>query len=169
MKQISYFDKFFSNELYKEFSDLSLVCDYGDTNPSKRSFSSQLISELNPELYKKFIFYVKNTLNINILESQLYLYKRKNVIFNPHVDGYPLHILVYLQGEVCNLNNGTFFMSKEENADVGNIILQTANIPNSAVIFDGRYIHGSMQATSNLKDKGWRYSLNCFITEYTFG
>jgi len=160
MKKIIYIDKFFTDDLYEEFCTLSLNCEYTYTNEAKRSFRSKDISDLDINLYQKFLKYIDNHLNIKILECQLNLYKRKNNIFNPHTDNCPLQILIYLNGEICDLDNGTFFMENK------NVILRTANIPNSAVIFDGRFIHGSIQSLSNEEKRGWRYSLNCFISDY---
>ena len=160
MKKILYIDKFFTEDLYKQFCSLSLRCEYTHTNEAKRSFCSQNILNIDTNLYHRFLKYVDNQLNIKIFKSELKFFKRKNSVFNPHIDGYPLQILIYLDGEICNLDNGTFFTNDHE------IILQTANIPNSAVIFDGNIYHGSVQALSNLDDRGWRYSLNCFISDY---
>jgi len=161
MKKIFYIDKFFPDDLYYQFSSLSLSCDYQDTNNSKRSFCSNPIILMNENLHQRFIEHVKDILNINIIECSLSFYKRKNSKFNPHIDGFPLHILVYLWGDKCDLKNGTFFMNDNQQ-----IILQTANVPNSAVVFDGNYIHGSIQAEFNVEDRGWRYSLNCFVKKY---
>ena len=160
MKKILYIDKFFTEDLYEEFCTLSLNCEYAYTNEAKRSFRSKDISDINLNLYSEFLNFTKNNFNIEIIKCKLSFYKRKNNIFNPHVDNFPLQILIYLDGEICDFSNGTFFMNNEE------IILQTANIPNSAVIFDGRFTHGSIQALSNEEHRGWRYSLNCFISEY---
>lgn len=160
MKKILYIDNFFTEDLYNQFSYLSLNCEYDYTNRAKRSFCSKPLQEINSILYKEFLNYVECNFQIKILECQLNLYKRKNNIFNPHTDNYPLQILIYLDGEICDLDNGTFFMENK------NVILRTANIPNSAVIFDGRFIHGSIQSLSNEEKRGWRYSLNCFISDY---
>ncbi|NBP02574.1 MAG: hypothetical protein EBU90_21130, partial [Proteobacteria bacterium] len=81
-------------------------------------------------------------------------------IFNPHTDGFPLQLLIYLQGDCENLENGTFFLNKDRNK----IAIQVANIANSAVIFDGEIVHGSVQGL--YENTGWRYSINCFIKEY---
>ena len=160
MKKILYIDKFLSEDLYNQFSYLSLNCEYNYTNEAKRSFCSKPLQEINPILYKEFLNYVECKFQIKILECSLNLYKRNNDVFNPHVDNFPLQILIYLDGEICNIDNGTFFMDNE------NVVLQTANIPNSAVIFDGRFTHGSIQALSIPENRGWRYSLNCFISSY---
>jgi hypothetical protein len=162
MKKILYIDKFFSDDLYDQFSSLSLSCEYSHTNPAKRSFASKNISELNSTLYDTFIKYVKDNLNIELLNCKLNFYKRKNTVFNPHVDGFPLQILIYLQGEKNNLENGTFF--NKNNSD--EIAIQVSNIPNSAIIFDGKFFHGSIQAKYLPEDIGWRYSLNCFVKSY---
>lgn len=157
MKKILYIDKFLSEDLYQLFSSESLICEYIHTNEAKRSFRSEVT---NSNLHKKFIEYVKENLGIEIIKCDLAFYKRKNSIFNPHIDGYPIQILIYLSGEICDLDNGTFFMDNES------MVLRTSNVPNSAIVFDGRYIHGSVQALSAIEDRGWRYSLNCFISEY---
>lgn len=157
MKKILYIDKFFSEDLYQQFSSESLVCEYNHTNDAKRSFRSEVI---NSNLHEKFIEHVKENLGIEIIKYDLAFYKRKNSIFNPHTDGYPIQILIYLSGEICDIDNGTFFMDNDS------MVLRTSNVPNSAIVFDGRYVHGSVQALSAIEDRGWRYSLNCFISEY---
>jgi len=131
------------------------------TNEAKRSFRSRNLKELRPDLFHGFLRYVDEQLGIKIFDSNLQFFKRKNSVFNPHIDpDCCLQILIYLNGEIYNLDNGTFFMDNE------NIILQTANIPNSAVVFDSSILHGSIQSLANEKDRGWRYSLNCFIYDY---
>jgi len=160
MKKILYINEFFTEDLYEKFNSLSLECEYFDTNNAKRSFCTKNLFEINFELYKIFLEHIKQTINIEILECYLHFYKRKNSIFNPHVDGFPLQILIYLDGEICNLDNGTFFMHNDQ------IVLQTSNTPNSAIIFDGTITHGSIQALSEQENVGWRYSLNCFISKY---
>ena len=162
MKKILYIDKFFPDDLYNQFSLLSLSCEYSHTNTAKRSFCSKNIYELDIDLYKTFIEYVKDNLSIKILRCKSAFYKRKNTIFNPHIDGFPLQILIYLQGEKNNLENGTFFNKN----DSSEIAVQISNIPNSAIVFDGRFVHGSIQSKYSSENIGWRYSLNFFIESY---
>jgi len=162
MKKILYIDKFFPDDLYDQFSSASLNCEYIDTNNAKRSFSSQNINTLNSFLYETFIKYIKDNLNIEILDCNMRFYKRKNTVFNPHRDDATLQILIYLQGEKNNLENGTFF----NKIDSDEIAVQVSNMPNSAIIFDSRFFHGSIQAKYSPEDTGWRYSLNCFIQSY---
>ena len=167
MKRLTYVDSFFPEELYQKYVNSSLNCQYKDTNKSKRSFSTEDIKFIDFNLYETFIDYVKKTFRIEIIDCNLLFYKRKNTIYNPHVDGFPLHILVYLQGEKYNIKNGTFFMS-DNNADLDLISVQTANFENTGVIFDGNFIHGSLQGKYDVSEVGFRYSLNCFIKEYRY-
>lgn len=159
MKKVIYIDKFFTDDLYDLFSSFSLQCQYRDTNNAKRSFCSNELKSVFPHIYDIFIKYVKDNLNIEIVDCDLFFYKRNNTIFNPHLDGFPLQLLVYLQGEKENLENGTFFINQDKMA------IQVANLSNSAVLFDGEIKHGSIQAL--YENTGWRYSINCFIKEYS--
>lgn len=159
MRKVTYIDRFFTEDLYEQFSSFSLQCHYRDTNSAKRSFCSNELKEVSPDLYRTFIEYVKETLSIEIADCDLFFYKRNNTIFNPHLDGFPLQLLVYLQGELENLENGTFFVNG------GKMAMQVANLSNSAVLFDGEVKHGSIQALH--ENTGWRYSINCFIRKYS--
>jgi len=161
MKKLIYLDQFFPQKLYNQFSSLAPTLEYRDTNASKRSFCTEDLKTISPFLYECFIDHVNEALNVEILDSRLFFYKRNNTILNPHVDKCVLNLLVYLQGEKEDLDNGSFFINGEKMA------LRSANIPNSAILFDGRIKHGSVQALYNDEEKtGWRYSLNCFINSY---
>ena len=164
MKKLCYIDSFFPEELYQKYVNSSLNCQYEDTNQSKRSFTTKDLRDIDLNLCETFIDYIKKTFNLEIIDCELRFYKRKNTIYNPHVDGYPLHILVYLQGEKCNFENGTFFMNKKNDK----ISVQISNFENTAVIFDGNFIHGSVQGKYNESETGFRYSLNCFIKDYKY-
>lgn len=164
MKSLTYVDSFFPEELYQKYVNSSLNCQYEDTNQSKRSFTTKDLRDIDLNLCETFIDYIKKTFNLEIIDCELRFYKRKNTIYNPHVDGYPLHILVYLQGEKCNFENGTFFMNKKNDK----ISVQISNFENTAVIFDGNFIHGSVQGKYNESETGFRYSLNCFIKDYKY-
>jgi hypothetical protein len=161
MKKLLYIEQFLPQKLYNQFSSLAPVLKYHDTNPAKRSFCSEDLKILSPFLYESFIDYVNEALNVEIIDSRLFFYKRNNTIFNPHVDRCQLNLLIYLQGEKVDMDNGTFFMNDEKMA------LRSANIANSAILFDSKIKHGSIQALYKDEEKtGWRYSLNCFINSY---
>jgi hypothetical protein len=164
MKKLSYIDSFFAEDLYKKFTTSSLNSQYYNTNSSKRSFSTKDLRDIDFNLYEVFIDCVKKNFDIEIIDCELKFYKRKNTVFNPHVDGFPLQILVYLQGEKCNFENGTFFMNKKNDT----ISVQISNFENTAIIFDGNFIHGSVQGKYNESEIGFRYSLNCFIKDYKY-
>jgi len=161
MRKLFYVDEFFPKSTYNLFSSMAPDLSYRDTNSAKRSFCTDDIKTWSPFLHDTFVDNAEEVFGIEILDATIYFYKRNNTIYNAHTDGCKLNLLVYLQGEIEDLDNGTFFLNKEKTA------LRSSNIPNSAYLFDGNIKHGSVQALYNDGEKtGWRYSLNCFIWSY---
>ena len=159
MKTLTYFEEFLPDGLLKEAICLSKTAEYDWTNEAKRSLSAQVKLDDGGNFLGSYLAYVQETLNIKILSQSTRFYKRNNDILNPHTDGCFLNFLIYLQGETANVNNGTFFMNKNSE----DFAVQTSNITNSAVLFDGKLTHGSVQALNS--NSTWRYSLNTFIFE----
>jgi hypothetical protein len=160
MKTLTYFEEFLPPSLLDEAILLSHNAQYDWTNPAKRSLSSRVNDS---HFLTDYLSFLEKTFKFTILSNNTSFYKRNNDKFNPHIDNCKLNFLVYLTGETVDINNGTFFMDKDSNK----IAIQVSNQLNSAILFDGEFIHGSVQALYG--DSTWRYSLNTFIYDYTPG
>jgi hypothetical protein len=158
MKTLTYFEEFLPPSLLDEAILLSHNAQYDWTNPAKRSLSSKVDES---QFLTDYLSFLEKNFNFTILSHSTNFYKRNNDIFNPHTDHCKFNFLVYLTGETVDINNGTFFMDKDSNK----IAIQVSNQLNSAILFDGRFVHGSVQALHD--DSTWRDSLNTVIFDYT--
>ena len=159
MKKITYIENVFSNSLLQRIITLKNNVVWQENKG--RSEISDKIRFLDLDLFNDIISQINLVNNIEIEECDLRFYKRHTKIFNPHQDESKFNFLVFLDGGMHSLENGTIFFS--ENLK-GKISLNIANVINSGVFFPSNYWHTSAQ--SIFENTSERYTLNCFIESY---
>ena len=159
MKKITYIEDVFSNSLLHRIISLKNNIEWQQNHG--RSEISDEIRNLDMGLFNDIISQINLVNNIEIEKCDLRFYKRHTKIFNPHQDESKFNFLVFLDGDIHSLENGTIFFS--ENLE-GKISLNIANVFNSGIFFPGNYLHTTAQ--SIFENTSERYTLNCFIDSY---
>ena len=157
MKKITYIENVFNEGLLQRILLFKNTVQWHQ-NSTGRSEITDDISSLDKNLFNDIILTINRINNIEIEECDLLFYRRHTKQFNPHIDRSKYNFLVYLDGGIHSIENGTIFFSDNMNK---NLSVNIANVFNSGIFFPGNYWHTTAQSIYNNTDV--RVTLNCFI------